>query len=223
MLKTALAREAARLIKSGMIVGLGSGTTIREFVRVLAELDPPDVLLVPTSIDTEMAAIEAGLGDALRPLWAVDRIDIAVDGADEVTQEKVLLKGRGGAMLREKVVDYAAGTLVILVEGRKLVKHIPERNPVPIEVVPWAWRHVARAVEVKYGGTARLRRDSAKLGPVITDNGNFILDWHPASPVNAALEDELKLIPGVVESGIFSKRRDATILVAGEDGRVYAL
>jgi ribose 5-phosphate isomerase A len=224
MLKALLAREALKFVKSGMVVGLGSGTTAREFIKALAEMNPRDVVLVPTSADSEFLAAELGLGRLLKPMWAVDRIDLAVDGADEVTREKILLKGRGGALLREKLVDYAARQFVVLIEEHKLVDSIPTRNPVPIEVVPWAWRHVAREVERRFGGIVKLRRqDGGKLGPVATDNGNYILDWTPPSALDPSAEDELKLIPGVVETGIFSKRRDAVVLVAREDGKIYTL
>ena len=223
MSKALLAREALKFVKSGMVVGLGSGTTAREFIKALAEMNPRDVVLVPTSADSEILAVELGLGGLLRPLWAVDRVDLAVDGADEVTRGKILLKGRGGALLREKLVDYAAERFVVLIEEHKLVDSIPTRNPVPIEVVPWAWRHVAREVERRFGGAAKLRQDGGKLGPVVTDNGNYILDWTPPSALDSSAEDELKLIPGVVETGIFAKRRDAVVLVAREDGKIYTL
>jgi ribose 5-phosphate isomerase A len=223
MSKTLLAREAVKFVKNGMVVGLGSGTTAREFIKALAEVGPRDVVLVPTSADSEILAAELGLGGLLRPLWAVDRIDLAVDGADEVMRGKILLKGRGGALLREKLVDYAAERFVVLIEEYKLVDRIPTRNPVPIEVVPWGWRHVAREVERRFGGVAKLRQDGGKLGPVVTDNGNYILDWTPPSALDPSAEDALKLIPGVVETGIFSKRGDAVVLVAREDGKIYTL
>jgi ribose 5-phosphate isomerase A len=134
-----------------------------------------------------------------------------------------MLKGKGGAMLREKIVDYAAERFVVLIEEHKLVDKIPTRNPVPIEVVPWAWRHVAREVERRFGGVVKLRQDGGKLGPVVTDSGNYILDWIPPSALDPSAEDALKLLPGVVETGIFAKRRDAVVLVAREDGKVYTL
>ena len=223
MSKTALAREAVKFVKSGMVVGIGSGTTAREFIRALAEAGPRDVTLVATSADSEILAAELGLGHLLRPMWAVEKIDLAVDGADEVTRGKVMLKGKGGALLREKIVDYAAERFVVLIEEYKLVEKIPTRNPIPLEVVPWAWRHVAREVERKFRGVVKLRQDGGKLGPVVTDNGNYILDWTPPSAVDPSAEDELKLMPGIVETGIFAKRRDAVILVAREDGSIYTL
>jgi ribose 5-phosphate isomerase A len=223
MSKVALARDAVKFVKSGMVVGLGSGSTAREFIRALAEAGPSDVVLVATSADSEFLAAELGLGRRLMPMWAVDRIDLAVDGADEVTRGKVMLKGKGGAMFREKIVDYAAERFVVLIEEYKLVDKIPTRNPIPLEVVPWAWRHVAREVERRFGGVVKLRQDGGKLGPVVTDSGNYILDWTPPSALDPSAEDALKLMPGVVETGIFSKRRDAVVLVAREDGKVYAL
>ena len=223
MSKVALAKEAVKFVKSGMVVGLGSGSTAREFIRVLAEAGPSDVVLVATSADSEFLAAELGLGRRLMPMWAVDRIDLAVDGADEVTRGKVMLKGKGGAMLREKIVDYAAERFVVLIEEYKLVDKIPTRNPSPLEVVPWAWRHVAREVERRFGGVVKLRQDGGKLGPVVTDSGNYILDWTPPSALDPSAEDALKLMPGVVETGIFAKRRDAVVLVAREDGKIYTL
>ena len=216
MLKAALAREALKFVKSGMVIGLGSGTTAREFIKALASLKELEFLLVATSADSEILAHEVGLGDRLRPMWAVDRVDLAVDGADEVTADKVLLKGRGGALLREKVVDYAAEKFVVLIERGKLVDKIPSKNPVPVEVLPWAWRYAARQIVQKYGGSATLRMGEGKLGPVVTDNGNYILDWRPDCPVDPSLEDEIKHIQGVVETGIFAKRKDAVVLVADE-------
>ncbi|MFN3804448.1 MAG: ribose 5-phosphate isomerase A [Pyrobaculum sp.] len=221
--KRRLAQEALRFVKSGMVLGLGSGTTAREFIKALGAFRGVDLTLVATSTDSELAAFEVGLGDRLRPMWAVDRIDLAVDGADEVTRDKTFLKGRGGALVREKVVDYAAGTLVVLVEEFKIVDKIPKRNPVPIEVLPWAWRHVARKIVEKYGGEIWLRQGQGRLGPVVSDNGNYILDWAPPSAVDPALEDWLKAIPGVVDTGLFTKRRDAIVLAAGEGGAVYQL
>jgi ribose 5-phosphate isomerase A len=223
MSKVALAKEAVKFVKSGMVVGLGSGSTAREFIRALAEAGPSDVILVATSADSELLAAELGLGRRLMPMWAVDKIDLAVDGADEVTPGKVMLKGKGGAMLREKIVAYAAEKFVVLIEERKLVDKIPTRNPVPIEVVPWAWRHVAREVERRFGGVVKLRQDGGKLGPVVSDSGHYIVDWTPPSALDPSAEDELKLIPGVVETGIFAKRRDAVVLVAREDGKIYTL
>ncbi|MFN7105967.1 MAG: ribose 5-phosphate isomerase A [Pyrobaculum sp.] len=222
-LKKRLANEALRFVKSGMVLGLGSGTTAREFIKALGAFRHVDFVLVATSIDSELAVFEVGLGDRLRPMWAVDRIDLAVDGADEVTRDKIFLKGRGGALVREKVVDYAAETLVILVEEFKIVDKIPKRSQVAIEVLPWAWRYVAKKIVERYGGEIWLRQGQGRLGPVVSDNGNYILDWGPPSTVEPSLEDELKAIPGVIDTGLFTRRRDAIVLAAGERDAVYQL
>jgi ribose 5-phosphate isomerase A len=224
--KDLLAKKALEFVRDGYVIGLGSGSTAKAFIEALGRLASEAGLkltLVATSVDSELKAAEVGLGHMLRPLWLVDSIDLAVDGADEVAKDRVFLKGRGGALVREKIVDYRASTLLILAEATKLVPAVPARNPVPIEVVPYAWRHVARDVERKFGGVCRLRiSDSGRLGPHITDNGNYIIDWTPPGPLGPEIEDALKGIPGVVDTGIFAKRRDAVVLLADERG-VYAL
>lgn len=222
-MKHLLARKAAEYIREGSIVGLGSGSTAKAFIEELARRVREDgltVTLVSTSVDSELKAAEVGLDKYLAPLWAVDRIDIAVDGADELTRDRLFLKGGGGAMFREKVVDYRASTLIIIAESHKLVDRIPARHPIPIEVLPAAWRLVADDIVKRWGGRAVLRvcQCGGKLGPLVTDNGNYILDWVPPGPIDPALEDELRGIPGVIESGIFSKRRDAVVLLADERG-----
>jgi len=225
--KELLARKAVEFVRDGLVVGLGSGSTAKAFIEELARAVAERgmrVILVATSVDSELKALEAGLGPYLAQPWAVDRIDLAVDGADEISRDRMFLKGGGGAMVREKVVDYRAATLVIIAEAHKLVDKLPGNRPIPIEVLPAAWRLVARDVERRWGGRTELRTcgSGGKLGPLITDNGNFILDWSPPSPAYPELEDELKAIPGVVDTGIFAKRRDAVILLADEKG-VFAL
>jgi len=222
-LKKLVAREALKYVEDGVVIGLGSGTTVREFIRLLPSLRLKDVKFVVTSSDTELAVIEAGLGHMVVSPWSVDRIDLAFDGADEVAEGKVLLKGGGGALLREKVVDYLADKVIIMVTEDKLVDCIPRRKPLPIEVAPFSWKFVKRIVEGKYGGRASLRLSDRVLNPAITDNGNYVLDWIPGNCVDPSLEFELKRIPGVVEVGIFSARRDYVVLSAKASGEVVVL
>ncbi|MEL9990491.1 MAG: ribose-5-phosphate isomerase RpiA [Thermoproteus sp.] len=222
-MKAALAQKAAEFVRDGAVVGLGSGSTAKAFIEELARVvfeRGLRVTLVSSSVDSEIKAAEVGLGPYLAPLWAVDRIDVAVDGADEVSKDRVFIKGGGGAMVREKIIDYRASVLVIIAEASKLVDFVPARHPIPIEVLPPAWRHVAREVERRWGGKAELRtcKCGGKLGPLVTDNGNYIIDWTPPGPIGPSLEDELKLMPGVVDTGIFAKRRDAVVLLADERG-----
>lgn len=222
-LKRLVAREALRYVEDGKVIGLGSGTTVREFIKLLPSLGLKGVKFVATSSDTELAVVEAGLGHLVASPWSVDEIDLAFDGADEVTRDKVLLKGGGGALLREKVVDYLAKRVIIMVTEDKLVDCIPKRRPLPIEVVPFSWKFVKKVVEGKYGGRADLRLSDKILKPATTDNGNYVLDWTPGRCVEPDLEFELKAVPGVVEVGIFSARRDYIVLAARKDGIVEAL
>ncbi|MGC9169515.1 MAG: ribose 5-phosphate isomerase A [Thermoproteus sp.] len=226
-MKELLARKAVEFVRDGSVVGLGSGSTAKAFIEELSRLVAEKgirITLVATSVDSELKALEVGLGPYLAPPWAVDSIDLAVDGADEISRDRIFIKGGGGAMVREKVIDYRASTLVIIAEAHKLVDRLPSNRPIPIEVLPAAWRLVARDVERRWGGKTELRacRCGGKLGPLISDNGNFILDWVPPGPAYPELEDELKAIPGVVDTGLFAKRRDAVVLLADERG-VFAL
>lgn len=222
-MKELLAKKAAEFVRDGYVVGLGSGSTAKAFIEELARVVKErglEVVLVATSADSEMKAVEVGLGRYLAPMWAVDRIDLAVDGADEVAKDRLFIKGGGGALVREKVVDYRASELVIIAEAHKLVERAPSKHPIPVEVIPPAWRLVAKDLERRWGGRAELRscRCGGKLGPLVTDNGNYILDWTPPHPVYPEMEDEIKAIPGVVDTGIFAKRRDAVVLLADERG-----
>ncbi|MGC8583334.1 MAG: ribose 5-phosphate isomerase A [Thermoproteus sp.] len=226
-MKELLARKAVEFVRDGSVVGLGSGSTAKAFIEELSRLVAEKgmrITLVATSVDSELKALEVGLGPYLAPPWAVDSIDLAVDGADEISRDRIFIKGGGGAMVREKVIDYRASTLVIIAEAHKLVDRLPSNRPIPIEVLPAAWRLVARDVERRWGGKTELRacKCGGKLGPLISDNGNFILDWVPPGPAYPELEDELKAIPGVVDTGLFAKRRDAVVLLADERG-VFAL
>jgi len=226
--KRLLAQHAVTLLNNGDVIGLGSGTTAREFIYELCKAvkngSVKPSAIVATSVDSEHTAFECGLGDLLRPIWAVDTIDIAVDGADEVdVNNKALLKGGGAALTREKIVDYVAKRLIIIVDEGKLVDKLGRSRPIPIEVIPAAWRLVANRIINRYGGSATLRTGTGKLGPIITDNNNYIIDWSTNGVEDpAAVEAEIKLIPGVVENGIFARRRDAVILVS-DGSRVWEL
>ena len=150
-------------------------------------------------------------------------IDYAIDGADQVEQTSLnLIKGGGGAMLREKVVDSATRRLAIVVDESKLSRHLGGNQPIPLEVSPFAHRYVQTRITVM-GGRAKLREGAGKVGPVITDNGNFVLDAdfgkiaHPT-----ALEHRLKSIPGLLETGLFVKMADV-VYVGLNNGDVKLL
>ncbi|NJE62215.1 ribose-5-phosphate isomerase RpiA [Thermococcus sp. 21S7] len=216
--KRAVAREALKFIEDDMIVGLGTGSTTAYFIEYLGKLimeEELEIYGVPTSYQARLLAIENGV--PVVGLDEVDAIDIAVDGADEVDPHLNLIKGRGAALTMEKIIEYRAGTFLVLVDESKLVERLGQKMPVPIEVIPAAWRAIAEEIEV-FNATAELRMASKKDGPVVTDNGNFILDarFHRIDdPLD--LEIELNNIPGVVENGIFADIADI-VLVGTKDG-----
>ena len=218
-LKKEVAKKALEFIEDDMVVGLGTGSTTAHFIRYLGKLimeeELEDVYGVPTSYQSRLLAVENGI--PVVGLDEVDAIDIAVDGADEVDPHLNLIKGRGAALTMEKIIEYRAGTFLVLVDESKLVGRLGERMPVPLEVIPAAWRAIAEEVEV-FNAEAELRMASKKDGPVITDNGNFILDvrfHHIDDPLD--LEIELNNIPGVVENGIFADIADI-VLVGTKEG-----
>ncbi len=191
---------ALTYVKNGMCIGLGSGSTVREFVKLLAEKGKKEklsVCCVTTSTDTRLQAIEEGL-------WvtepdAISEIDLAVDGADKVTK-KALLKGGGGALTREKIIDYNAKKFVVIADEGK-VQDVLEGN-VALEVLPFATPFVLKRL-AKY--KPKIRMAVKKLGPVISDNGSFIVDMEMRVEDPEKTEKELKNIPGVIENGIFTK------------------
>ncbi len=218
-LKRAVAKEALKFIEDDMVVGLGTGSTTAYFIEYLGKLimeeELEDVYGVPTSHQSRLLAIENGI--PVVSLDEVDAIDIAVDGADEVDPSLNLIKGRGAALTMEKIIEYRAGTFLVLVDESKIVGRLGQRMPVPIEVIPAAWRAIAEEIEV-FNAEAELRMAAKKDGPIVTDNGNFILDarFHRIEdPLD--LEIELNNIPGVVENGIFADIADV-VLVGTKDG-----
>lgn len=210
-LKELLGRGVAeRSVHSGMKLGLGTGSTavwaIRRIGELLAEGAISDIAAVATSSQSEVEAYSLGI--PLRcpndPLFA-DGLDLTIDGADEVDAHGNLTKGGGGALLLEKIVAYASKRVVIVIQQEKLVDHLGLRFPIPVEVVPAARLHVDRALKA-LGCAVTLRPAVKKMGAVITDNGNILLDIALPAPTDiAAFERELNTIPGVVENGIFSR------------------
>lgn len=201
-------------VRSGMTVGLGSGSTaaifIAELGRALAEGNLTDVRGIPTSEDSRRLAASAGI-----PLvgWeAGRRCQIVVDGADEVDPMLNLIKGLGGALLREKIVAQNSDVRVIIADGSKRVSRLGEKAPLPVEVV--AFGHETQPAFFRSrGGTPLLRQSKAGGGPYVTDNGNLIYDvkFEPISDA-AALEVELLHRAGVVETGLFLGLADEVII-----------
>ena len=217
-LKQAAAAKAVEQVKSGMVLGLGSGSTSRFAVAKIGELwqagKLTNIIGVPTSESTAALARQYGL-----PLAALDEqplIDLAIDGADEVDPHLNLIKGLGGALLREKMVDVAAKRFVVIVDESKLVEKLGTRSPLPVEVVQFGWKTQLVWLE-SLGCRPTLRGGEAE--PFITDNGNYILDCAFPNGIDnsAELAAVLRNRVGVVEHGLFLDMADE-VIVAGSDG-----
>jgi ribose 5-phosphate isomerase A len=199
--KIEAARKSLDFVKAGMIVGLGSGTTAAEMVRLLGERVRGGLAVrgVASSTSTEALAREEGI--PLVAVGEVDTLDVTIDGADEVDPKGRMIKGRGGALLREKILAACSRRLVIIVDPRKQVATLGAA-PVPVEVTPFGVAFVSRAVTA-LGGKPVLRA-GAGGGPYVTDGGNQILDcaFGPI-PDPDALGAKLDGTVGVVEHGLF--------------------
>lgn len=213
-LKAAAAARALELVRPGMVVGLGSGTTTRYFVEGLGRLvgEGLQIEAIPSSRATAALATNHGItltddADAL--------IDLAVDGADEIDPRFQLIKGKGGALVREKIVAASARRFIVIADESKLVPRLGV-GALPVEIAPLLWRHTARRLQ-GLGATWVLRMDGT--GPLETDNGNFILDLSFLEPFSdpAALAAQLAQTVGVVGHGLFIDMAHACI-VAGANG-----
>ena len=216
ILKENVGKEASKLIEDGQVVGLGTGSTTHHFIRYLGQRvqdEQLDILGIPTSFQSLILARESGI-----KVTTLDEhdIDISVDGADEVSPSLDLIKGGGAAHTIEKLVDSSADEFVVIVDDSKMVESLGA-FPVPLEIIPESLRLVKNAV-MEMGGVPELRMGIQKDGPVITDNGNFVLDTKFDSIENPyELEIELNTIPGVLENGIFAGITDK-VIVGKESG-----
>lgn len=221
--KTAAARAAVASVPDGAIIGLGSGTTSEIMLGELAARihEGLRVTGVPTSERTRTLA--ASLGIPLVELDEVETLTLSIDGADEVTLPRLdLTKGRGGALLREKLTAMASRFRIIIVDASKVVPALATTQPVPVEVVPFGWRHTMRRLAA-LGAEPVLRAAGAIVEgddppPFVTDSGNYILDcrFEPTMQPDT-LAQEIKALPGVVEHGLFVGMTER-VYVAGEDG-----
>ncbi|AFZ15997.1 ribose-5-phosphate isomerase RpiA [Allocoleopsis franciscana] len=221
VMKQEVGKAAAALVKSGTIVGLGTGSTTAYAIEYLGNRlksgELTDIQGIPTSFQAEVLAKKYGI--PLTTLDAVDHIDIAIDGADEVDPQKNLIKGGGAAHTREKVVDALADQFIVVVDGNKLVDRLGSTFLLPVEVIPMAITPVMRAIE-KLGGKPELRMGVKKAGPVITDQGNMVIDVKFDSIDNPAeLEKTLNNIPGVLENGLFVGVADKVLIGEVKDGQ----
>lgn len=214
--KQAVALEAASYVKNDMIVGLGTGSTANYFIEALASRQQQEKLRVTTVASSNISMIKAqSCGLTVLSLSQLSQIDLYVDGADEITPDNALLKGRGYDLVMEKLLAKAARQFIVVADKSKLVSRIGENFAIPIEVMPFAWQAAKRSLEA-IGGAGDLRQNVAKDGLAITSHGSLVLDmrFDPALDANA-LNAMINNIPGVVEHGIFTKLA-STILIADQ-------
>ncbi|MDC0833119.1 ribose-5-phosphate isomerase RpiA [Geitlerinema sp. CS-897] len=222
VMKQQVGKAAADLVKSGSIVGLGTGSTTAYAIQYIGERlkngDLQNIKGIPTSFQARVLAKEYGI--PLTTLDEVDRIDIAIDGADEVDPQKQLIKGGGAAHTQEKIVDSLAEQFVVVVDESKIVEKLNLNFLLPVEVLPMAMTPVMRKIEA-LGGKTSLRMGVKKAGPVVTDQGNLVVDVKFDNGIDdpAELEKNLNNIPGVLENGLFVNVADVVLIGEVKDGQ----
>ncbi|MDJ0574447.1 MAG: ribose-5-phosphate isomerase RpiA [Xenococcaceae cyanobacterium MO_234.B1] len=221
-LKKAVGKAAAERIKSNTIVGLGTGSTTVFAIQHLGERlksgNLKNIVGIPTSFQSENLARECGI--PLTTLNAVDHIDVAIDGADEVDPQKNLIKGGGAAHTQEKLVDSFAEYFIVVVDSSKVVEKLGSSFLLPVEVIPKAMKPVMLHLQ-KLGGKPEIRNAVKKDGPIITDQGNLVLDVKFDSLDNPEeLEKTINNIPGVLNNGLFVGLADLVIVGELKDGQI---
>ena len=219
-MKQIVADAAIKEVKSDMILGLGSGSTAALMIKSLADEIRSGKLQnirgVATSFQSEVLALELDI--PLIDLASVSQIDLAIDGADEVDPGFQLIKGGGACHVREKLVASKASQLLIVVDETKLVQNLNQSFPLPVEVLPNAWKHVQEII-LEMNGVSTLRMATKKAGPVVTDQGNLILDVLFNDGIKNPKETEMSInnIPGVLENGLFVDLTDKVLVGKIED------
>lgn len=217
--KRAAAEKAVEWLKNGMTVGLGTGSTVQPFIQAVGRkvAEGLSIKAVATSVRSEELARELGI--PIIPFSDVEEIDVTVDGADEVDPAWHLIKGGGGALLREKIVADASKKLIVIVDESKLVQHLG-KFPLPVEVVPFGFELTLRKLR-RLGCEPNVRMADSR--PYRTDNGNYIMDCSFDVILQPSrLADKLSRIPGVVEHGLFIGMA-AQVIVGRPDGTVYLM
>ncbi|HEY0843204.1 ribose-5-phosphate isomerase RpiA [Methylotenera sp.] len=217
--KQLVALRAAQYVQNGMLVGLGTGSTANYFIEELARLTHEQGLRCTTIASSTISAQKAqSLQLPIVALEHVASIDLYVDGADEITPDKTLLKGRGSDLVKEKLLAKAATKFIAVADASKLVNHIGQNFTIPIEVIPFAWQMAKKSLEA-LGGVGDLRSNAAKDGFWITSHGSYVLDMKFDASIDAsALNALLNNTPGVVEHGIFHQLAD--VILIAQDGVV---
>jgi len=222
-MKQAVAQAAVNQIQNGMILGLGSGSTAALMIEALAQKiksgEIKDVVGVTTSFQGEVLASELGI--PLKSLSSVSEIDLAIDGADEVDPKFQLIKGGGACHVQEKLVAALAKKFIVVVDSTKLVNKLNLDFKLPVEVLPSAWKQVNKTLK-KLGGDGTLRMAQKKAGPIVTDQGNLIIDATFINGIDQPelLETEINNIPGVLENGLFVNLTDEVLVGKVEDNEV---
>ena len=214
-MKQAVAEAAVDQIQNGMILGLGSGSTAALMIEALAlkikSGEIKDIVGVTTSFQGEVLAAELGI--PLKSLSSVSEIDLAIDGADEVDPNFQLIKGGGACHVQEKLVAALAKKFIVVVDSSKLVEKLNLDFKLPVEVLPSAWKQVKKSLE-ELGGVGNLRMAQKKAGPIVTDQGNLILDLIFENGIEQPelLEWQINNIPGVLENGLFINLADEVLV-----------
>ncbi len=227
-LKKLVAKKVVIELKSRLSqirrLGIGSGTTVRALLSELPTSFLHDLELIPTSIDTALTLRNLGLASNIREPDGT-MIDLTIDGADKVTKNGVAIKGGGGALTREKIVRYHSKEFWIIVDESKVVEDLlTSSHPIPVEVLPFGFLSTMKLMERMFQAQVTLRTmNEKKLGPVVTDNGNYIVDVSLLGDQRmsvAEIEIRMKRLPGVVECGLFANPPCNRIFVSKKDGTV---
>ena len=214
-MKQIVANAAIKEVKSDMILGLGSGSTAALMIQSLADEirsgELQNIRGVATSFQSEVLALELDI--PLIDLASVSQIDLAIDGADEVDPGFQLIKGGGACHVREKLVASKANKLLIVVDETKIVQNLNQSFPLPIEVLPNAWKQVQDVIS-EMNGSSTLRMATKKAGPIVTDQGNLILDvlFNDGIKNPKDIEMSINNIPGVLENGLFVDLTDKVLV-----------
>lgn len=221
MMKQQVGYAAAAKVQSNSIVGLGTGSTTAYAIQAIGERlqsgELQNIKGVPTSFQAIVLARQFGI--PLTTLDEIEKIDIAIDGADEVDPQKNLIKGGGAAHTQEKIVDSLADQFIVVIDSGKLVDRLGSTFLLPVEVIPMAVTPVMRSIK-KLGGQPQLRMGVKKAGPVVTDQGNLVVDVKFERIDNPAeLEKTLNNLPGVLENGLFVGVADLIMVGEVKDGQ----
>jgi ribose 5-phosphate isomerase A len=223
--KNAAEKAVEDHVKKDMILGIGSGSTVVYAVKKISELNKEQNLnlkCIPTSFQAYQLIVQNGLN--LVSLDQYPEIDLDIDGADEIDKKLNLIKGGGGCLVQEKIIASNSNNLIIIADFRKKSDFLGEnwKKGVPLEVIPMAYVPIMKKLE-KLGGTPRLRMAQSKAGPLVTDNGNFIIDVDFGTIKKPAdLDQTLSTIPGIVDTGFFINMASKAY-IGQEDGKVLIL